>query len=149
MEHPERVPQLYGYTVCLVALLMGLASLKSTVNSVLTLADPTDAAVAPWMAYGEPSVTSFEVFRATYDQFREMRAGPNAVRPEPTPEPELRRRYEALRADRTARNAAHARRSLVSSGLWLLISIALFTIHWRWLGRRRRATSTVGPGTGL
>lgn len=147
VEHSERVPQLYGYTVCLVALLMGLASLKSSVDSILTLAEPTQAAEAPWMGRGEPSVTSFEAFRETYERFREMRVGPDAPRPEPIAEDELRRRYEALRADRAARNTVFARRSLVTSGLWLLVSIALFVIHWRWLGRRARARqSAVASG---
>lgn len=139
VEHPERVPQLYGYTACLIALLMGLASLKTSVDSMLTLAEPTHATEAPWMGWPEPSVTSFEAFRATYDRAREMAAGPNAPRPEPVAEEELRRRYEALRADRAARNTLYARRSLVSSGLWLLISLALFAVHWRWLARRARA----------
>lgn len=147
MEHPERVPQLYGYTACLVALIMGLASLKTSVDSMLTLAEPTHATEAPWMGWGEPSVTSFEAFRATYDQAREMRAGPNVPRPEPLAEEELRRRYEALRADRAARNSGHARRSLVTSVLWLFISTALFIAHWRWLARRARARQpAVGSG---
>ena len=71
VEHSERVPQLYGYSVCLVALLMGLASLKSSLDSVLTLAEPTHATEAPWMGWPEPSVTSFEAFRATYDRARD------------------------------------------------------------------------------
>lgn len=147
VEHSERVPQLYGYTVCLVALLMGLASLKSSVDSILTLVEPTHATEEPWMGWPEPSVTSFEAFRATHDRAREMRAGPEAPSPEPVAEEELRRRYEALRADRAARNTLSARRSLVTSGLWLLISIALFAVHWRWLGRRARARqSAVASG---
>ena len=146
VEHPERVPQLYGYTVCLVALLMGLASLKSSLNNVLTLADPTHGNHAPWAGWPEPSVSSFEAFRATHDQAREMRGGPNASPAEPIAEEELRRRYEALRADRAARNTASAWRSLVSSGLWLLISIALFVVHWRWLARRARLRAPT-PGS--
>lgn len=136
VEHPERVPQLYGYTVCLVALLMGLASLKSSVDNVLTLAEPTHATEPPWMGWPEPSVTSFEAFRVTYDRAREVAAGPNTTRPEPVAEEELRRRYEALRADRVARNTLFARRSLVTSILWLVISVLLFVVHWRWLARR-------------
>ena len=143
VEHSERVPQLYGYTVCLVALIMGLVSLKSSLDSVLTLAEPTHATESPWMGWPEPSVTSFEAFRATYDRAREMSAGPNAPRPEPVAEEELRRRYDALRADRAARNTLSARRSLLSSGLWLLLSIALFTVHWRWLARRARSRASV------
>ena len=57
--------------------------------------------------------------------------------------------HEALRSDRAARNLAHARRSLVSSGSWLLVSVALFAFHWRWLARRRRATATVAPAAAV
>jgi hypothetical protein len=64
-----------------------------------------------------------------------VRAEPNAPRPEPVPEPELRRRYEALRADRVARVEAKARQTLVTSGLSLVIGVALFAFHWRWLRR--------------
>src|SRR5687767_4947058 len=88
VEHPQRVPQMYGYTACLIALIMGLASLKSVAESALTLSDPTQSS-APWSNWAEPSVTSFEAFRATYDRAREMRASPTAARPEPLPEAEL------------------------------------------------------------
>jgi len=138
VEHSERVPQLYGYTVCLVAVLVGLASLKSGIDGILTLAEPTYATGTPWATWAEPSVTSFEAFRVTYDRAREMTAGPNAPRPEPVAESELRRRYEALRGDRTARTLVSARRSLATSSLLFFVSVVLFSVHWRWLARRAR-----------
>ena len=144
VEHPQRVPQLYGYTACLIALIVGLASLKSLAESGLTLSDPTHAS-APWEGWAEPSVTSFEAFRATYDRAREMQARPNDPRPEPLPEAELQRRYEALRADRIERNRVSAKRSLVINTFTLLIAIGLFVLHWRWLRDRARAVPTTTP----
>ena len=136
VERPERVPQLYGYTACLIGLLMAVASILSITEAALALADPAYHTESDWSGWSEPSVTSFEAFRATYDRSRELSVRPGDPRPEPTPEPELRRRYEALRADRIARTQAKARQTLVTSGLSLVIGVALFAFHWRWLRRR-------------
>lgn len=135
MERPERVPQLYGYSVCLVALIVGVASLLSLVENGLKLANPAFHTETPWSGWAEPSVTSFEAFRATYDRARELRASPNTPAPEPLPEEELRRRYEGLRVDRIAHVRVAAQRSLITSGLTLLLSVGLFVGHWRWLRR--------------
>lgn len=142
MERPERVPQLYGYSVCLVAMIAGVASLLSLVENTLKLSNPAFHTETPWSGWAEPSVTSFEAFRATYDRAREMRVGPGAPAPEPLPEEELRRRYEGLRADRIAHVRVAALRSLITSGLTLLVSLALFVGHWRWL---RRAVGVRAP----
>jgi hypothetical protein len=139
VERPERVPQLYGYTACLIGLLMAITSVLALAEAAIALGSPVYHADAEWTGWEQPAVTSFEAFRATYDRAREVRAEPNAPRPEPVPEPELRRRYEALRADRIARTEAKARQTLVTSGLSLVIGVALFAFHWRWLRHR------VGP----
>lgn len=143
VERPERVPQLYGYTACLIGLVMAITSALSLVEAGLALTSPIyQAPDQEWGGWGEPSVTSFEAFRATYDRAREMRAGPNDPRPEPIAEAELQRRYEALRTDRIARVEARARRTLLTSGLSLLIGVALFAFHWRWLRRRAYPMAT-------
>ena len=132
VERPERVPQLYGYTVCLVTLIWALASATSIIDAALTL----DAPVYRGERFGAytPSVSSFEAFRTTYELSRRMTAEPRTSL-DSIPEPELRRRFEALRADRIERNTIEARRSLISSVLSLLIAASLFTVHWRWLRR--------------
>ena len=145
VEHPQRVPQLYGYTACLIALIMGLASLKSVVESALTLSDPTYSSSAPWSNWNEPSITSFEAVRVTYERSRVMRVRPDSPPPEPVSEAELQRRYQALRADRIERNRVGAKRSLVISTFTLLIAIALFVLHWRWLRDRPRTAPAVPP----
>jgi hypothetical protein len=140
VERPERVPQLYGYTVCLVTLIWALVSTVNIVESSLTLGAPEYRAGPD---YGfEPSVSSFEAFRTTYDRSRRMMSmDPSQAKLDSVPEPELHRRYEALRADRIQRNTVEARRSLITSIFSLIVAVALFVWHWRWL---RRVTTSNG-----
>ncbi len=135
VERPERVPQLYGYTVSLIGLLMAITAVLSIADAMLTLRAPDQGSGSDW-GMMEPSVTSFEAFRSTYDASREMRRSPSDAPLAVLPEEEMRRRYEGLRADRIARTTAAARRSLITSILTLIIGVGLFVFHWRWLQRR-------------
>ena len=136
VERAERVPQLYGYTVCLIGLIWTLSSAASLLENLLERGDPALATPSQF-TWGEPSVTSFEAFRATYD--RAQRFGPGDATATPAdsvPEPELRRRYEALRADRIAQVRFQTRNGIVLDIVSLLVGSALFLFHWRWLGQR-------------
>lgn len=134
MERSDRVPQLYGYTVCLIALIWALSSVIAIVENALSLSAPELRGV---YAYGwEPSVSSFEAFRTTYDRARQVSApNPSEAKLDTIPEPELQRRFAALRADRVLRVQFEARRNLIVKSLSLLLAAALFAFHWRWLKR--------------
>lgn len=144
VERPERVPQLYGYTVCLVALAIAIISVTGIVGSAFDLTAPT---VATDSDFGfEPSVSSFEAYRSTYDRERRMTAfGSGTVAPDTTPERVLRERYEALRNDRVARVVVRAHRALLTDAFGLLLAIVLFVFHWRWV--RRLGGSSVSAST--
>ena len=146
VERPERVPQLYGYTVCLVALIWAVTSAVSILDSSLTLSAPLYRGDRGFPGI-EPSVSSFEAFRTTYDLSRRYMSGdPRDVKLDTPNETELRRRYDALRADRIQRNTVEARRSLIMGVLSLLIASALFVFHWRWL-RRSSGAAMLGGTT--
>ena len=115
------------------------------VESVLTLSTPEYRSSREYFGL-EPSVSSFEAFRATYERTRRMMP-PNPANSAPSDtlsDAELHRRYEALRADRIQRNTVEARRSLITSLLSLLIASALFAFHWRWLRRTGNAPAFGG-----
>lgn len=131
VERPERVPQLYGYTVCLVAVIVMLSTLGTIVDRTFALTDPladTGREFTGW----EPSVTSFEAYRATLDRAERFTPTGQAQPRDTVPEPELRRRYEGLRADRLARTRFNAQRDLTRSAILFLVAAALFVVHWRW-----------------
>jgi hypothetical protein len=135
---PSRVQQLYGYAVCLIAIITLLIATSGFVDALFERGDPLRSGSRQF-GYPEPSLTSFEAYRAT--QQREAAAAA-AVAPGAAPAPlprdtlttaELRARYDALRADRIARVSYEATQRLVRNGLLILLAAGLFAVHWRWL----------------
>ena len=138
-EKPNRIPQIYGYTVCLIAVVALLISVNGIVDASFTLANPLHG------QYGHgDGLTSFE----SYEASRGERVAADRNQPPDTTSLETRRRrFEALRADRIDANRLQAWRRLVGSGLTMLIAIALFAWHWSWLRARaaeERAASDRG-----
>jgi cytochrome bd-type quinol oxidase subunit 2 len=129
-ETPNRLAQMYGYTVCLVAVIVGLTTASSIVSAAFDRAHPLQQE----FSFGA-SLVSFEAYQATYDRER-LRFGPDApTRPDTMSEDTLRRRYEALVADRLAATAYRTAKTFLTSGILFLVSAALFVVHWRWLQR--------------
>ena len=141
MERPNRVAPLYGYAVCLIAVIVFLISANSFVEQTFTLANPLRA---QGDRFGmEPTISSFEAYRATLNRFPVAR--PDG--PAPTvPDSVLRARYEALRADRIEQARFDAKRGLTTSGLLIFLSIGLFAVHWRWLRSRDGGPLPAGSG---
>lgn len=137
----QRIPILYGYTVCLVCIIVALVSTSSLFDHALRLRAPLVSAT-DWPSPYEASLSSFEAYRVTVGR-AEMLRTPNATPvTDSVPETLLRARYEALRADRIATVEAISYRKLVSSLALLLVSMGLFVAHWRWI----RSRSPSAPG---
>ena len=144
VDRPNRVPQLYGYTVCLVALITALFTVPTLVDNLFTLSNPAQG--SSQFGFG-PRLGSFESYRASQREVArnaEAVAGQEASAEPEVSDAELRQRYDALRADQIASSLFDARRSLVRNGLLLALALGLFTSHWGWL--RRRAEASAGTG---
>lgn len=127
-EKPNRIPQIYGYTVCLIAVVAFLISINGIVDASFTLANPLHG------PYGHvDGLTTFESYEASRGE--RMVAERNTP-PDTTSLETRRRRFEALRADRIDSNRLQAWRRVVGSGLTMLIALALFAWHWSWLRTR-------------
>jgi hypothetical protein len=161
MDKSNRVAQVYGYVVCLVAVVTVLALTSSVINDMFAIANPLESTVSGAFFGNEPntSLTSFEAWRAT--QPRAPRASSVATTQVPTPDsvpvvPGVPRRmvvhtpdtlsdaqqharFDVLRADRISQVRYRSTQSLVSEGLVLILAIVLFIAHWRWLQRLGRS----------
>jgi len=143
MERTSRIQQLYGYTVCLVAVVVFLMSIAALIDGLYDLTNPLQSS-----RFGGPaSLTSFEAYKATRDADKPRMMsgvdGPTKAGRDSTPEmsdAELRAEYVALRADRIEKARFEGAKTLTRSILLLLISGALFFIHWRWLARKEPTT---------
>ena len=139
IDKPNRIPQIYGYTVCLIAVVAFLISINGVVDATFTLANPMHG------PYGHvDGLTNFE----SYEASRGDRMSPDRNTPADTTLVETRRRrFEALRTDRIEANRLQAWRRVVGSGLTMLIAIGLFAWHWSWLrARMAEERATVARG---
>jgi hypothetical protein len=134
MERSDRVAQLYGYSVCLIAVVVALISVSTLIDNAFKLSNP----LAEHNGYpyygGAASLQSFEAYKATADQ-PSPDGTPKTARPRLS-DAALRAQYEALRADRLASVQFDATRSLTGALVMLLIAAGLFAFHWRWLRQR-------------
>lgn len=135
--------QAYGYIVCLIAVVVGLIALVGVTNSLFDYADPihTDR-----YGMGRP-ISSYSAYKREYydRQGKPTRTGPdNGARTasvDSVSEATLRQMYQEDRADHIDSTRFRALKSLVGSILLLVVSIVLFTIHWKWLRRQSAQTA--------
>jgi hypothetical protein len=144
MERSNRIAQVYGYTVCLVAIITFLISAAGIVNAAFNLSDPLRAEGFGGMS-GNGSLTSFEAYKMNRKQQRPViLRTPNApdavsgslnVPVADSSGTELHKMFDAERADQIGNVHFRAMRSLVTAFLMIIISSGLFLMHWRWLRR--------------
>jgi len=138
----SRVAQVYGYAVCFITVIMILFSIKSVVDAMIDLSDPIRAEAGGYGRTGR-SLSSFELYKL--DSRRDPRPTvpvPVGAAPAKTAaadtlsDAELRRLYDAEREQAIGNVRFRAMRSLIGSGLLILVSVILFLVHWRWLRER-------------
>ena len=141
MLSSSRIAQAYGYAVCLIAVVTFLIGVGNITDAAIERANPLLADGRYSRADG--SLTSFEAYRASAGTLRPMptRVGPDG-REMPASDTlttqQLRARYDALRADQLARVSFGTAQRLVKHVLLVVIALALFIGHWRWLRTRER-----------
>lgn len=124
MERPL-VSQIYAYLVCLLAIVVGLASLAGVISNAFRTAHPT---MRPAMLMRHMGPGPFE------GGMRGTMRFPQDQPPSPvgTPGPMMQQMHERFIAD--ARYDAVRR--LVTDLILLIAAVALFNWHWRWLHGR-------------
>ncbi len=131
-EKSQKIQMVYGYAVCLVAVITLLISVTSMVYALMDLTDPMNS----YRTYGKdvPSLASFEnykvdIIKAT-DPAHELNLD----------DATLRSMYDAAKNDAIAKVKHKSMSSVIVNSLVLLISIILFTSHWMWMRRLSRKT---------
>jgi hypothetical protein len=141
----SRIAQVYGYAVCFITVIVILISIKSVVDAVIDLTDPISAESGGYGRSGR-SLSSFELYKL--DTRRDPRAPvaepntPVTAQNDSVSDAELRRLYEAEREQAIRNVKFRAMRTLIGSGLLMIVSVILFLVHWRWLRERDVSPAT-------
>jgi len=138
MEKPAKiVAQIYGYAVCLIAVITFLFSFIALMNAIVDMDDPLHAG---WTAPGSPSLASFENYKMDIlksSQNTDVTTKASYVPDDKT----LRAMYDAAKADKIQKVKHQARQSVIIGGLLIVISVVLFASHWQWVKRQRSQTT--------
>lgn len=136
----SRISQAYGYSVCFITVIVMLIAIKAVVDAAFDLSDPLRAESS-----GRP-LTNFDLYKEARRQpvgiaRDQSPPSPILIAPSKTSgdtrsDDELRKLYDAERADAISSARFHAIRSLVGNLLLITLAAVLFGIHWRWLKQR-------------
>jgi hypothetical protein len=143
MDRPRLIPQIYGYTVCLVGVITMLIASGGLIDGVFDSGRPEMSHEV------DQSLRTFD----TYKQSRIDRArayGPSRLPParavedvpaaEPLPpDSVLRVTYQDERKSQIDRARYQGNKQVVTSIFLLLLALGLFLTHWRWLRGLSRA----------
>ena len=135
MERSNRIAQAYGYAVCFIAIVTLLFSSKGIIDASFDLSAPLRAD----RYLSGMSLTSFETYKRDRLERRDRPTPVGAAAPAELPDDQLRRMYDAERADHTEYVRFRAMRSLVSNLILVIIAFILFATHWRWLRKESAA----------
>ena len=129
MDKPQRMPQVYGYLVCLVAVITVLICASTLVYAILDLGDPIHAG---YTAPGAPSLASFDNYKM--DILKSVPKEGETAKTAYIPDDQtLRAMYEAAKNDKIQFIRHESNRTIVIDAILIMICIALFVTHWRWL----------------
>jgi hypothetical protein len=135
MEKSQRMPQVYGYLVCLVAVITVLICASTLVYAVLDLGDPIHAGYTP---AGSPSLASFNNYKM--DILKSTPRGNDFNKAGFLPDDQtLQAMYEAAKDDKIQRIRHESNRTIVIDSILILICILLFVTHWRWMRKLAKA----------
>ena len=141
MEKQHRMAQIYGYTVCLVAVIAFIICVSGIIPAIMDLGDPMHAG-GIYVQAGTPSLASFEIYKMDIlknSKNDEQKTGANWM-----PEDKvMHSMYEAAKADRISQANHSSVRTIVVNSLIILICIVLFIFHWTWM---KRLTKTISAG---
>ncbi len=133
MEKPQRMAQIYGYLVCLVAIITILICVSSLVSALLDLGDPIHSVWSP-----PPSLASFDNYKM--DILKSVPKEGETARTAYIPDDQtLRAMYESAKNDKIQSVRHESNRMIVIDIILIVICILLFVTHWRWVRKLAKA----------
>jgi hypothetical protein len=122
MDKPTKIPLIYGYTVCLVAVICFLISVSDIITAISNLSDPFHAD----RSYSYQNLASFESYKMDVLKYRTK----ETIVPD---DQSLRTTYESLKADMIQNVSHSARRSVFMDSSLIFLCVVFFVTHWIWI----------------
>ncbi|MFA6082208.1 MAG: hypothetical protein WC773_02205 [Patescibacteria group bacterium] len=131
MEKTHIVPKIYGYVVCLVAVIVTLVALGNIVNAIFDRANPTSVSDYRYNLQSH-DVSSFAAYKADYQSnlnSAENKTATTVV----LSDDQLRTNYEAARTSQIDAVKLGTVKTITVFSILLVVAVGLFASHWIWL----------------
>jgi hypothetical protein len=139
MDKPTRiVAQVYGYAVCLVAVITFLIATTSIISSLSDLGDPLHAG---YNFQNSPSLASFQNYKMDLLRSGQQDAGASSRASYVPDDATLQAMYEAAKKEKIDKVNHDSNKSIKTSAIMVLLSLILFITHWRWMQKKTRQAS--------
>lgn len=123
----NKAAQIYGYVVCVVAVITFIVAVANVTMAIINMNAPLYSGFQQ-----EFNLASFEIYKVDA-----MKNISNEAAYIPT-DSELKAMYESAVADAIARRSHQVKRDLIVNSILLIVSIALFFIHMKWMVKINR-----------
>lgn len=131
MEKQHRMAQIYGYIVCLVAVITFIICLANIIPAIMDLGDPLHAGPV-YASQSQPSLASFENYKMDILKSTGKEGDQKELSYIPDDQT-LKAMYEAAKDDRIQTSKHQSTRTIVVTSIIILVSIGLFFSHWIWM----------------
>lgn len=131
----NKIAPIYGYAVCLVSIIATFIAIGMIVNAVFNYADPLHA--NDFSSFQPRDLSSYEAYKLNATELNGPEKNPAAPTSQLS-EDEMKKAYEAAKAEKTASVKFNARKSMTNGAIVLLFAVILFFSHWKWLSRLHR-----------
>ncbi len=123
MEKKSKISQIYGYAVCLVAIITFLVSLSAIITNLIDAKDPL------FSRTGDQKLSSYENFKV-----ETLKTGQNEMSYIPDEET-LVKMYVDLKNHKIKTVVHQTNKTIIVNSIMFVLSILLFIFHWIWLRR--------------
>jgi len=128
MEKSYKIPQLYAYAICLIAVVTFLVSITEVVTAFIDKGDPLHS-----NSYTlDEDLASFEVYKMSILSRSKTRTGENISDYTPNDE-ELKAMYDAIIKDKTITVNHKIKKTFIVDGILISLCLLLFFTHWFWI----------------
>jgi hypothetical protein len=124
MEKRNKAAQIYGYAVCVVAVITFIIAVAALVTSIIDMRNPLYSGYQ-----NETNLASFENYKV--EAMKSITADAAYIPDDST----LQTMYEAAKSDLISRTTHRVRRNIIVNSLLLGICVILFFVHWKWIVR--------------
>lgn len=130
MDKPNRnIALIYGYSVCLVAVITFLICVSGLVRAYSDLSDPLHAG---FTQPGVPSLASFDNYKM--DLLKNGQPDGTSKGAAFVPDDNaMKAMYEAAKTDKVQKVHHDAYQSITINVIMILIAVTLFVTHWKWM----------------